>query len=83
MFKLVIADIQTATDLFRPLYEESDGRYGYVCLEVNPHLANDTEGTVEEARHMPEEGNHWRLTGAGFESARAHVEGGGQGEEPA
>ena len=40
-------------------------------------------GLVEEARHMPGEGNHWRLTGAGFESARAHVEGGGQGEEPA
>ena len=50
--ELVIADIQAAADLFRPLYEETDGRYGYVSLEVNPHLANDTEGTVEEARHL-------------------------------
>ena len=40
-------------------------------------------GLVEEARHMPGEGTHWRLTGAGFERARAHVEGGGLGEEPA
>lgn len=50
--ELVIADIESAADLLRPVYDESDGRYGFVSLEVNPHLAFDTDGTVEEARHL-------------------------------
>ncbi len=50
--ELVIGDIQGACDLFRPLYDASDGRYGYVSLEVSPHLAHDTDGTVKEARHL-------------------------------
>jgi len=41
-------DIQNAADIFRPLYEKSDGGDGYVSLEVNPHLAYDTLGTIEE-----------------------------------
>lgn len=49
---LVIDDIQRAADRFLPLFKESGGRYGTVSLEVNPHLANDTDGTVEEARHL-------------------------------
>ncbi len=49
---LVVKDIQDAADLFRPMYDENDGRYGYVSLEVAPDLANDTEGTVKEARHL-------------------------------
>lgn len=49
---LAIEDIQTATDLFRPLYDETDGGDGYVSLEVSPHLAHDTEGTIEEARNL-------------------------------
>ncbi|MEX2535312.1 MAG: transaldolase [Trueperaceae bacterium] len=50
--ELVIADIQAAADLLRPVYDESDGRYGFVSLEVNPHLAFDTEATITEARHL-------------------------------
>lgn len=49
---LVVSDIQAATDLFRPVYDASEGRYGYVSLEVSPKLAHDTDGTVEEARHL-------------------------------
>ena len=49
---LVISDIQGAADLFRPLYDEHDGKYGYVSLEVAPNLAGDTEGTLKEARHL-------------------------------
>ena len=52
---LVVEDVQRAADLFRPLYDSSDGLHGYVSLEVNPHLASDAEGTVEEARMF------WRL----------------------
>lgn len=45
-------DIQNAADEFRPLYEKTDGKDGYVSLEVNPHLAFDTQGTIEEARRL-------------------------------
>ncbi|UCH26619.1 MAG: transaldolase [Trueperaceae bacterium] len=50
--QLVVEDIQNAADLLRDTYEKSDGRYGYVSLEVSPHLAHDTEGTVAEAHHL-------------------------------
>ena len=49
---LAIEDIQTATDLFRPVYDETGGGDGFVSLEVSPHLAHDTEGTIEEARNL-------------------------------
>lgn len=45
-------DVQSAADVFRPLYDETKGDDGYVSLEVNPHLANDTDGTIEEARRL-------------------------------
>ena len=45
-------DVQSAADEFRPVYESTDGRDGYVSLEVNPHLAHDTKGTVDEARRL-------------------------------
>ena len=41
-------DVQVAADLFRPLYDQTSGGDGYVSLEVNPHLAYDTLGTIEE-----------------------------------
>ena len=50
--KLVIKDIQAACDLLKPVYKSSDGVDGYVSLEVSPHLARDTEGTIKEARHL-------------------------------
>ncbi len=49
---LVISDIQSAADLLRPAYDRSDGVDGYASLEVNPHLAADTNGTVAEARRF-------------------------------
>jgi transaldolase len=45
-------DVQKAADVFRPLYEKTNGDDGYVSLEVNPHLANDTEGTIQEGRRL-------------------------------
>jgi transaldolase len=45
-------EVQTAADAFRPLYDRTDGRDGYVSLEVNPHLAHDTLGTLKEARRL-------------------------------
>lgn len=45
-------DVGSAADEFRPLYDRTDGQDGYVSLEVNPHLARDTEGSMEEARRL-------------------------------
>src|SRR4029077_20052153 len=50
--ELAVADIQQACDLFRPVYERTKGGDGYVSLEVNPHLARDTRGTLDEARRL-------------------------------
>lgn len=47
--RVAIQDIQDAADLLRPVYESSEGRDGYVSLEVSPHLAFDTQGTIDEA----------------------------------
>ena len=49
---LAIEDIQNATDLFRPIYDDTAGGDGYVSLEVSPLLARDTEGTVDEAKRL-------------------------------
>src|SRR5665647_577241 len=45
-------DVQDAADEFRLVYNETDGKDGYVSLEVNPHLAHDTSGTIAEARRL-------------------------------
>jgi transaldolase len=50
--KIAIRDVQDACDIFRPVYDESKHRDGYVSLEVSPFLANDTNGTIEEARRL-------------------------------
>ncbi len=50
--KLAVTDIQLGCDVLRPIWEESGGRDGFVSLEVSPHLANDTEGTILEAHRL-------------------------------
>ena len=58
---LAIEDIQNATDLFRPIYDHSEGGDGYVSLEVSPLLARDTDGTIEEAKRLFETVNRPNL----------------------
>jgi transaldolase len=50
--KLAIEDLQRAADMLRPVYESTNGRDGFVSLEVSPHLAYDTELTINEARRL-------------------------------
>jgi transaldolase/glucose-6-phosphate isomerase len=50
--KIAIRDVQDATDIFKPVYAETKRRDGYVSLEVSPLLANDTQGTIDEARRL-------------------------------
>ena len=50
--RLIVEDIQSAADMFRPVYRDSDGLNGFVSLEVSPGLAHDTAATIAEARHL-------------------------------
>ena len=49
---LVIDDIRAAADLLGASYSASRARDGYVSLEVSPHIAHDTETTIDEARRL-------------------------------
>jgi transaldolase/glucose-6-phosphate isomerase len=49
---LTIDDVQQAADIFRPVYDRTGGRDGFVSLEVSPHLANNTQDTIKEARRL-------------------------------
>jgi transaldolase len=49
---LAIQDIQSACDLFRPVYDGCGGNDGFVSLEVSPLLARDTRGTIEMAKDL-------------------------------
>ena len=49
---LAIKDIQSACDLFQPLFEGCGGNDGFVSLEVSPLLAHDTQATVAMAKNL-------------------------------
>ncbi|MGB2626464.1 MAG: transaldolase [Candidatus Acidiferrum sp.] len=50
--RIAIRDVQAACDIFLAVYRSTKTRDGYVSLEVSPLLANDTQGTLEEARRL-------------------------------
>ncbi|WP_013324153.1 transaldolase [Gloeothece verrucosa] len=47
---LVFDDIRHACEIFKPVYQQSNGLDGYVSIEVPPNIAKDTESTLAEAR---------------------------------
>ena len=49
---LAVEDIRMAADILAPVYERTMGADGFVSLEVSPHLAADTDGTVDEAKRL-------------------------------
>ena len=49
---LIVQDISSVADLLRPIYDQTQGKDGYVSLEVSPELAHNTEGTLSEARRF-------------------------------
>jgi len=51
-FELALSDVTRAADLFRPVYQRTDGVDGWVSLEVSPLLANDTKTTIEVAKAL-------------------------------
>lgn len=50
--RLAVTDVQMAADDLREVHDLTDGRDGYASLEVSPHLAHDTDGSVAEAREL-------------------------------
>src|SRR5712672_3279352 len=55
--RIAIRDVQLAADVLADVHRESNGRDGFVSLEVQPNLAFDTEGSLESAR------NYWKALG--------------------
>jgi len=50
--RLVLDDIGRTADLLRPVYDQTQGRDGFISIEVNPMLAYDTQGTILEAKQL-------------------------------
>jgi transaldolase/glucose-6-phosphate isomerase len=50
--ELTIEDIGNAADVFRPVYDKTNGEDGFVSLEVSPLLAQKTGETVAEAKRL-------------------------------
>src|SRR5216684_4195071 len=49
---LAIHDIREGADALNPVYEQTQGRDGYISIEVSPYLAMQTSETIEEARRL-------------------------------
>ena len=54
---LAVEDIRKAADVFAPVYRRTDGKDGYVSIEVAPKFAHDTQGTIREAHRL------WKAVG--------------------
>ena len=50
--RVAIRDIQDAADVLQPVWDRTQGRDGYVSLEVSPYLALDTDGAIAEGRRL-------------------------------
>jgi transaldolase/glucose-6-phosphate isomerase len=48
--RIAIKDVQLAADVMRPVWEAADRNDGFVSLEVEPDVANDTDATIAQAR---------------------------------
>jgi transaldolase/glucose-6-phosphate isomerase len=52
LWELMVEDIQAAADTFRPVYDKTKGKDGFVSIEVSPALATDTRGTIRMAEDL-------------------------------
>jgi transaldolase len=55
-FELALGDLTRAADLFRPIFDRTDGVDGWASLEVSPVLAHDTNRTLASARNLHQRG---------------------------
>jgi len=52
LWGMMVEDIQAAADVFRPVYDKTKGKDGFVSIEVAPTLANNTRGTIAMAEDL-------------------------------
>ena len=55
-FELALEDLTRAADLFRPIYDKTNGVDGWVSLEISPKLAFDTAGSIAAAKQLAARG---------------------------
>src|SRR5438105_5979390 len=54
LWGLMVEDIQAAADTFRPVYDRTKGKDGFVSIEVSPTVANNTRQTIKWAEDLRE-----------------------------
>lgn len=59
--ELALDDLRRAADLFRPVFDTTDGADGWVSMEVSPLLANDTAGSIDAAKRLHRQANRPNL----------------------
>src|SRR5215831_9846035 len=52
LWDLMIEDVQSAADVFRPVYDKTKGKDGFVSIEVGPTIANSTQKTIKFAEYL-------------------------------
>jgi transaldolase / glucose-6-phosphate isomerase len=52
LWDLMIEDVQAAADVFRPVYDRTKGKDGFVSIEVGPTIANSTRATIKFAEYL-------------------------------
>ncbi|HET9781215.1 MAG TPA: bifunctional transaldolase/phosoglucose isomerase [Candidatus Dormibacteraeota bacterium] len=52
LWDLMVEDVQAAADVFRPVYDRSKGKDGFVSIEVGPTIANSTKQTIKFAEYL-------------------------------
>ena len=52
IFRITTDDVRDAADIFRPVYDATNGVDGRVSIEVSPDLAHDTDATIAEAKKL-------------------------------
>jgi transaldolase len=50
--EIAVSDVSAAADVLRSVYDEAEGADGFVSIEVEPNLADDTQRTLERARRL-------------------------------
>ena len=52
LWDLMVEDVQSAADVFRPVYDKTKGKDGFVSIEVGPTIANSTAKTIKFAEYL-------------------------------
>src|SRR5438552_172587 len=52
LWELMVEDVQAAADVFRPVYDRTKGKDGFVSIEVGPAIANSTRQTIKFAEYL-------------------------------